>query len=694
MKALRPKLFAIGLCSALSTRVAGAQPADTTRAFSSDSTRASSQERISPEPQRVQKTIVVTGSRTKQLIQEAPAAMSVITAQEIATAPAAHYGDLLRTVPGLSVTQIGTRDIQIVGRGTAGTVVNSQLVVVDGRSINLDFLGFVMWDFLPVDPHEIRQIEVMRGAGSAVWGANALSGVVNVITKSPKEMLGTSLGAGGGEFNSAFARASRAGITGKLGYKVSASGYRQDPYDRPTGTIPGTTTPYPNFSNRGTSQPKVDARVDYEPRDGTTCSVSAGYAGTDGILHSGLGPFDIESGTFLGYGRADYQKDALHVNVFVNALDGDATNLLTRDGSGKPISFSFKTQTYTLDASNSTPLGARNVLTYGASLRRSDFDITLARRGKRRDEVGAFIQDEILLGPVRWVAGGRWDNAEPIGSVFSPRTALLYTPHRDHTLRVSYNRAFRAPSVINNYIETTIMNEITLPTGPYSFPSRVHGNPDLDEENVEAIEAGYVGTVLNRVNVGLGVYRNHARDGIDFYPATYYSTSNPPPNWPLPPAAVPPNSMPESFTYRNLGQVIIRGVEAWVQYVVTPQWSTYVNYTYQDDPQVRDINRGDVSTPAKHRFNLGLAHDGGRFFASGNVNFVDDAFWVDVLDSRFWGPTEAFTQANLAGGVRLLDQRVTLDVLATNVFDARVQQHVFGDIISRRVLGEIRVHLN
>lgn len=688
MKSLGPRLIRIGICAALSAGAAAAQPPDTTTAPSPDRPQVATP--------RIQKAIVVTGSRTRQLIHEAPAPMSVITAQEITTAPAAHYGDLLRNVPGLSVTQIGARDIQIVGRGSGGTLVNTQLVVVDGRSINLDFFGFVMWDFLPVDPHEIRQIEVLRGAGSAVWGASAQSGVVNVITKSPKEMLGTSLALGGGELNTGFARLSHAAMTGNLEYKVSVSGSRQDPYHRPMGTVPGTTTPYPDFPNKGTTQPKVDVRVDHDASDGSTWSLSGGYAGTDGILHSGIGPFDIDAGTFLSYGRAEYQSGALRLAFFTNILDGDATNLLTRDASGKPISFSFGTQTYSLDFGNSTPVGDRNVLTYGANARRSNFNITLAPRGKNRDEVGAFIQDQLLLSAaVRLVAGARWDNLEPIGSVFSPRTALLYMPHRDHTLRVSYNRAFRAPSVINNFIETSIVNQIPLPTGPFSFPSRIAGNPDLGKAWSDAIEAGWVGTFMDRASVGFGVYRSHYHESIDFYPATFYSPSNPPPGWPSPPGpgAVPPNTLPESFTYRNLGQTTFQGVEAFLQYVASPRWSGYANYTYTDDPEVKDINRDEIGTPSKHRCNVGLGYDDRKIFASGNLNYVGEAFWVDVLDSRFWGPTKAFTQVNLAAGVRLMNDRVTLSVLATNVFDARAQQHVFGDIISRRVLGELRLHL-
>ena len=84
-------------------------------------------------------------------------------------------------MPGLNITQVSARDINVTSRAPTGTLATGQLALLDGRSLYQDFFGFVMWDFLPVDLSEIKQIEVIRGPASAVWGANALYGVVNVI---------------------------------------------------------------------------------------------------------------------------------------------------------------------------------------------------------------------------------------------------------------------------------------------------------------------------------------------------------------------------------------------------------------------------------------------------------------------------------------------------------------------------------
>jgi iron complex outermembrane receptor protein len=682
------QLFLFLLCAGL----VAAQESPATAEQGQQQAGQPSEEKV-PE---VHEVMVVTASRTEQMLSEAPAAVTVITSEEIENAPADDYGDLLRNVPGLNVSQISARDIQVTGRGATNSLATSELVLVDGRTLYLDFFGFVMWDFLPVNTREIKQIEVVRGPGSAVWGANALTGVINLITKSPKEMVGTDLLLGGGELSTGYGSISHAGVNDKLSYKLSAAYYTQDPYERPTGLIPGTMTTYPPFQNQGTSQPKFDVRVDYDQDEETTWSFSGGYAGTDGIIHSGIGPFDINTGSNLSYFQTSWSRRAMRLNFFGNFLDGDAANLLTVGPDGRPLLLGFQSQTYNIDFTNTTVAGEHNVFTYGANTRHNSYDLTIAPLGDNRDEFGAFIQDEILLGDkVRWVVGGRVDNIDPIGTVFSPRTSLLFSPNRNNTFRFSFNRAFRAPSLINNYIDVIIINQVVLPVPPsglvFNFPSAARGNPDLTEERQTAYEVGYVGTI-DRATISLAVYRNELKDATDFFTLVYYSAANPPPGWPLPPQFVPPNTFPAVFSYRNIGKIIDKGFEASLDYSVSNEWSFYANYSYQANPDVTGIPEGEINQSPHNRFNLGLAYNGPVFYANGNLNYQAEAFWTDVLDSRFWGPTDSFTQVNAAAGVKLAGDHAVVSVIASNLFDERVQQHVFGDIISRKVVAELRFH--
>src|SRR3954470_11950237 len=146
-------------------------------------------------------TVVVSATKGDIALVDAPATMSVLTSAELESSPAQNYGDLLRRVPGLNVIQLSARDVNITSRQATATLANTELVLIDGRSVYLDFFGLVLWDMLPTNLSDIKQIEVIRGPASAVWGANALTGVVNIITKTPRETKGAEVTFSGGFMN-------------------------------------------------------------------------------------------------------------------------------------------------------------------------------------------------------------------------------------------------------------------------------------------------------------------------------------------------------------------------------------------------------------------------------------------------------------------------------------------------------------
>jgi outer membrane receptor protein involved in Fe transport len=655
------------------------------------------------EPQdEVEEVIVVTASRTEQPLNEAPAAISVLTAKDIESIPADNYGALLRNVPGLNVSQTSARDINMTSRGSTNTLSTSQLVLVDGRSLYLDFFGFVMWDFLPVNTAEIKQIEAVRGPGSAVWGANAMTGVVNLITKRPKEMVGTSILLGGGELGTAYGSISHAGVSDNFGYKISGGYFEQDAYERPV--IPGVQ----NFENQGTAQPKGELRFDWDLADDSVFSAGAGYAGTDGIIHTGIGPFDIKKGSDLSYGKLDWNKAAFRVGFFANFLTADSSNLVSVGTDGQPLGFEFSTDTYNLDASNTTVVGEHNIFTYGANIRDSKFDLEIAPEGTEKQEWGVFVQDEILIGDkVRWLIGGRYDDIDPIDGVFTPRTSLLFAPNSNHTFRVSYNEAFRTPSAINSYLDATIL----VGQAPLLLPATAVGNADLVEEHLTAYEIGYVGTFDNGITFTAAAYHNETEDSIDFYTSQFYGPGNlpigliPPPLPPslagcfnfrpgTGPAACGPTRgfaglFPSDFSYRNIGETTDEGVELTFQQRVGTDWSWFANASWQDDPKFKGIEDAEVTQnrPPEYRANLGVSFDNGGFFVNTNINYQDEAYWADVPLAV--GSTDAFTQVNLAVGFRFLEERMTLQVIGSNIFDEDIQQHYYGDILSRKITGQL-----
>ncbi len=677
------------------------------------------------DPPVYEERVVVTASKVEQQLVNAPATVSVVTSDVIQSTPATNYAELFRSVPGVNLTQTSARDFNITMRGATSTLATSTLALLDGRSLYLDFFGFVAWDLLPVNPNELRQIEVIRGPASAVWGANAMNGVVNFISKTPRELNGNSATISFGTFDRDTTKGQKLGsgslfginatharaVNDRWAYKISAGGYTSDAFARPTGAIPnGTGTQYPNFANQGTTQPKFDTRIDYDAPEGKYKLVFAGgYGGTDGIFHTGIGPFDA-TGVGVGYGTVRYSRNALKVNFFTNILNGDASGLLAIGLNGRPIPFVFNTNSYDFEAGNINTLGTRNVLSYGGNVRMNQFDLSIAPKGDSRTELGAYVQNETFLNTyVRISLGARIDKFDNIDDpVFSPRATLILKPAADHAVRLSFNKAFRSPSLVNNYLDTAIVNQLNLGAiNPalggviYNFPLRAVGNEALTQESIASYELGYTGIINNRATVSAAFYYTVNRDQIFFTQTGRYRASAPPPGWPLPAVvleALPPactsavcntGGLPSVFSYLNLGEVTNKGIELGIDGAVNEALNVFVNYSYQAQPDP-DFDLSELNLPPQNRFNAGFNFSHGHFLGNLSVAYVGDAVWQDVLDSRFTGPTEAFTQVNGAFGVKFARDKVTATIKGINLTNEEIQSHVFGDILKRQIIGEVR----
>jgi outer membrane receptor protein involved in Fe transport len=696
--------------------------------------------------------VVVSASRTQTALIDAPATMSVLSSDVLESTPAQNYADLLRVVPGVNAVQLSARDVNLTNRQATSTLSNTQLVLLDGRSIYLDFFGMVLWDFVPSNVSEIKQIEVVRGPASVVWGANAMTGAVNIITKSPREAVGTSatLTAGGVSRNAGSTAGVGAGwmyggnVTvsqapnERWSYRVSGGYFNADPLPRPVGTIPRITDPrdpsktvgggtYPvdgpgptgaSFANVGTSQPKFDARVDQEFAQGRI-TYAGGVAGTEGIVHSGIGPFSIQPGSYMGYAKVNYARKAVRVNAFGNFVSAEAPNLLLPDpATGRPLQLNFTTQTFDVEISDSLIAARRHLLTFGGNARRNNFDITIAPAAENRNEFGAYLEDEIFFEKVRLMLGARVDKFGNLPDpVFSPRVSATFKPMPEHAFRGSYNRAFRSPSVINNYLDLAIVQPVSLqPLLPTPFPLIVKGvgsnvpiagvaQGDLKETELDAYEVAYIGTIRNRTTIGAAFYVNRVDDDINFVqlPSSLdpYTAANPPPGWPLPPAVLTAFAqmgifLPRTaFTYLNLGPLRQRGLELSLDQEIMPAVTAFANYSWQDDPKSLDeanpYPSDEISLPPTHRFNIGFNANGARFFGAASVNYTSDAFWSDVLTSPYHGFTDSFAMLNGSFGVRWVRGRVSTSIKGTNLLNKEIQQHIFGDILERSLVGEIKV---
>ncbi len=669
----------------------------------------------------ISETVVVTASRKEETLINAPASVSVVDDRTIRDAPTQNFGDLLRPIPGVNVMQMSARDFNIVPRAASVNPASGQLVMIDGRTITQDYFGYVAWDMNPTSLNDVKQMEVLRGPASAVWGANAMNGVVDIRTKSPREMVGTTFTIGGGAFdrsggvadsntgdlfytNATHARA----INDQWSFKLSGGYFTNDPFARPTGNVPGSNTPYPTFTNFGTKQPKGDGRLDYDTADGRQhISMSGGGAATGGTFHTGLGPFRLEDGARIVYGRFAYSHDALSVKTFVNLWRANAFSLLAVGPQG-PLNLSFDNRTWDIDVSNSNTLKSWNLLTYGGNYRKNWFDITMAPGGRKRDEGGAFIQDEMLLSDhFRWIVGVRVDKFEILDhAVVSPRTAFIVKPTANESLRLSYSRAYRAPSMFNNYLDTWILQPLPLNvlnpqlSGVFIFPVHGVGNLNLKEQTLDSYEVGYSASVAKgRVHMGATFYLTDGKGEMFLGQTQSYTSQNPPPNWPLPPfildaliagnAFGPGLGLPSVLGYQNLGSVRNKGIEIDTQAQLHRYVSAFANYSWQDRPFPKNFDISLINLPPTNRFNAGLNFNHSRFMGDITVMYVDRAFWRDVTIYKGW--TSAYTQINTMLGVRFAGGRYMLMMKVNNLSNEMIQNHVFGDLLKRQIIGELRV---
>jgi len=312
----------------------------------------------------------------------------------------------------------------------------------------------------------------------------------------------------------------------------------------------------------------------------------------------------------------------------------------------------------------------------------------------------------------RWTVGARVDKFDILDNpVLSPRTALLFSPMPGSTFRVSYSRAYRAPSLFQNYMDTAIVNRLDLgllapPMAGtyYYFPVKGLGSLTLKEQTLDGYEVGYAASLAQgRVHFGATYYLTDSRHDMSLGQAASYTSQNPPPGWPLPPYVLdgliagnafgPGMGLPSALQYQNLGEVRNQGFETSIDARASRYVSVFANYSWQAKPVPKDFPLSKINLPPTHRFNAGMTLDYKRIQGDLSVGYTSEAFFRDVLDATYAGYTKAFTVINAGVGVRLQGDNVVLVVKVRNLGNEPVQNHLFGDLLKRQIVGELRLKM-
>ncbi len=624
---------------------------------------------------------VTSVAREKSTVGHSPAAVFVVTPEMIRRSGATSVPQVLRMVPGMDVARISTDSWAVSARGFNGRFANKLLVLIDGRTVYTPVFSGVHWDMQDVLLEDVERIEVIRGPGGTLWGANAVNGVINIITKSAQDTQGAYATAGGGTEERA-TDAVRYG--GRFGENLSWRVYGKH-YERDGGAW--TNDAFGGAHDDG-RQGRVGFRMDWDPGGAKSDLVTVQgehYVGASGIADfrtQTLPPFTVP---VIGDDRITGQH---LLTRWTHTYDKDRDWSLQayydeylRDG---PTFFEM-VETWDLDFQRRFPLSERQHIVWGIGFRLMQDDLrgpdpfTLtAIPGQRQTTLASgFVQDEVTLIEDRltWTVGTKLEDNSYTGLEVQPGTRLLWTPDRRHSIWGAISRAVRTPSRIDD--------DLFFTAGPPFVPGflRVTGNRGFVSEDMIAYETGYRGQMTDKFAWDVAVFYNvydHLRTLV--YGTPYVEFVPPPPH------AV----LPARFGNGAGGEGY--GVELGADWEVSDRWRVHGAYTFlrlhlHGDPFLDPATEG--ASP-QHQVYLRSSWDLGRHVEFDLMaRYVDDLPALDVpaylsMDLRLgWRPTKQWELAVVGQNLLERSHREYNAELMSRAQATAVERGVYGTITWR-----------
>ena len=626
---------------------------------------------------------VSTVSRTESTVGRSPAAVFVVTNEMIRRSGARTIPDVLRLVPGVQVAQIDANKWAVTIRGFNDRYANKLLVQIDGRSVYTPLFAGVYWDVQDVVLEDVERIEVIRGPGAVVWGANAVNGVVNIITKSARDTQGTFVQAGSGTEERGFSTARTGGKIGENAYyRVYGKWFERD--------RGGPVTGDPQDEWR---QGRAGFRFDWEPNTCDTLTfqgdVYDGTSGTQNRVPDPTSPFrttidddsQVRGGNaLLRWSRSIDEETDWALQFYYDRTSREA---IVSD-------FLEDRDTIDLDFQHHFPLAQDHSFIWGFGYRNTKDSIRSAPfylefyPSKRADDLFSyFVQDEITLREdlLYLTVGSKFEHNDYTGFEFQPTARLLWTPNPRHSLWAAVSRAVRTPSRGEDDIVLTDL-PVDVIAGVPVFP-KFYGNRDVESESLLAYEAGIRGQPIDAFYWDVAVFFNQYEDLVGA----------------IPQSAVPgvtPSGAPALFVPAwtdNLLSGETYGIEMAGTYEFCPHWHLQGAYTFLYLVMHGEAGAEPLAMPGvnpRNQFNVMLSGDlrrdlhidlVGRYVDSQSGPFLPSYFAMDVrLSWQLAENLEVFVV-----GRNLFDPghyEYSRDSL-TGVLATEVQEEVYGGMTWR-----------
>ncbi len=566
---------------------------------------------------------VTSVSRTEEKLSLTASAVFVIGPGDIRDSGALNIPDLLRMVPGVDVAQLSSNTWAISVRGLNDRFSNKLLVLLDGRAVYTPTIGGVFWDVLDLPLEDIERIEVIRGPGGSVWGANAVDGVINILTKKSSETHGGLLTAGGGNLDQGFGTVQYGGnLANKTDYRIYTK-YQNDDHT-------------PN----GAGQPGGDGWHLLNGGFRTDSSLSA----KDALMVQGniyTGEENLPATQLLSISPSGLQFTDFPVTLSGGFIQS-VWNHTFSERTGTTAELSYSTyqrddalrdgrRTLNADLQHHILWGDRQSVLWGLAVQytsshsNGNFLVSLNPPSETNYLFSSFVQDEIALIPDRFylTVGTKLERNYYTGWAAMPSARAAWLINDRHMLWAAYSRPVRTPSET----DVALRSNVAEFTGQGGLPAviEITGNPNYGNETTTAYELGYRTSVSKKLSIDFAAYYNEYTDLQTTEPGTPFLESTP-----------APLHLVVPMVYENMMYGEAHGLEISTKWQLTNRWSISPAYAFEEihlntEPASQDaisVPNAEGSSPrhsAQLRSRLELSH---------GLDWTASAYFVDRLPAE------------------------------------------------------------
>ena len=574
---------------------------------------------------------IISASKKPSKLSDTPAAVYVITQEDIRRSGATSIPEALRLAPGVHVARITATDWAVNIRGLNNKFAQNLLVLIDGRSVYTHVFSGVFWDIQDTVMEDIDRIEVIRGPGAALWGANAVNGVINIITKHAKDTQGwQTVLEGGSQEQIASVR-----YGGAYEQSTYYRGYAKF-FNRGNLSDVGKNfeNDFINFSNdvqqsKEWRSGRAGFRADLAPGQGLPKGADNSFT-LQGEAYSNRYDKEIERQSitfpFANSTRTDTSEAAgghlLGRWQHTIAHDSEAILQMYYDHAQKDYDpSSGRVNTADLDFQHRFSLFGSQDIVWGLEYRHisDQFDdspnVKMDPRDLDQNLLSTFIQDEIKIVPERLslTLGSKFEHNGVTGLEIQPDIRLLYKPHSRHSLWAAVSRAVRVPSRLE--LDATVTDFLQLPNSASDEPVVIHGNSHLESEKLIAYELGY---------------RFQPSDTLWADATAFYNVYDQLIGLELAPRAS--DSAPYELRYNNNNDGTAYGFELASDWQATSFWLLSAAYTYLHT----DIDENEITDPALADVVIKGSNPRNQISLRSNLDItrqIDFDFWLRYVDN-------------------------------------------------------------